>query len=261
MIPLADEYYLEEAEFEDLVACTPGRKNQLFLKIKVRTGMRWGEIIALHRHRVFPKQKRIEVFEAFDNEAREIKPYPKSRRKRSVPIVSELADDLDEWFESTPLVPCTTPHRKVGGRQHRCKSGLVVPNSKGGVLNYSNSNFKRDVWTPATTGAELTDVTPHGLRHTYASWLIQAGVPIEVVSKLLGHASVATTERYAHLADSQWDAVRAADGDVLNPVPAPAERPAAEHAEPESAPYLPHENDTAAGAEIIDLFSRRRSAG
>src|SRR5690606_8538951 len=58
VIPPADEYYLEEEEFEDLLACTPGEKNKLFLKIKVRTGMRWGEIVALHRHRVFPKQKR-----------------------------------------------------------------------------------------------------------------------------------------------------------------------------------------------------------
>lgn len=46
----------------------------------------------------------------------------------------------------------------------------------------------------------------HTLRHTYASHLVQAGVPIYTVSKLLGHASVKTTERhYAHLAQSHLD--------------------------------------------------------
>jgi len=260
VIPPADEYYLEEEEFEDLLACTPGEKNKLFLKIKVRTGMRWGEIVALHRHRVFPKQKRIEVFEAYDNATREIKPYPKGKKKRSVPIDSELSDDLDEWFETVPAMPCTTPHRKIGGRrQHRCKSGLVVPNSKGGVQNYSN--FKRDVWTPAITAAELPDVTPHDLRHTYASWVIQSGVSIEVLQKLLGHASVHTTGRYAHLANTSWDAVRAAFGDPLNSVPAPAERALLEQAAENAAPRLHPEDDSAAGAEIIDLFSRRRSTG
>lgn len=39
----------------------------------------------------------------------------------------------------------------------------------------------------------------HTLRHTFASWLIQKGVALEVVSKLLGHNSLQMTMRYAHL--------------------------------------------------------------
>jgi site-specific recombinase XerD len=43
----------------------------------------------------------------------------------------------------------------------------------------------------------------HTLRHTFASWLVQRGVPIHVVSNLLGHSSIHVTERYAHLAPDQ----------------------------------------------------------
>ncbi|MFE7742606.1 tyrosine-type recombinase/integrase [Nocardia sp. NPDC057455] len=50
----------------------------------------------------------------------------------------------------------------------------------------------------------------HDLRHTYASRLLERGIPIEDVSRLLGHASVTTTMRYAHRAKSRWDSVRAA---------------------------------------------------
>lgn len=44
------------------------------------------------------------------------------------------------------------------------------------------------------------EVVPHILRHTHASWLVQRGVPIQVVSKLLGHSSITITMRYAKLA-------------------------------------------------------------
>ena len=48
----------------------------------------------------------------------------------------------------------------------------------------------------------------HSLRHTFASWLVQKGVSIYEVSKLLGHADITTTQIYAHLrSDDLRDAV------------------------------------------------------
>lgn len=54
-------------------------------------------------------------------------------------------------------------------------------------------------WDAARLASGI-DCRWHDLRHTCASWLVQAGVPIYTVAEMLGHSSVAVTQRYAHLA-------------------------------------------------------------
>lgn len=58
----------------------------------------------------------------------------------------------------------------------------------------------RQQWAQARKACGLTHVRWHDLRHTCASWLVQAGVPLHTVSELLGHSSMTMTRRYAHLA-------------------------------------------------------------
>lgn len=58
----------------------------------------------------------------------------------------------------------------------------------------------REAWRLARKECGLEAVRWHDLRHTCASWLVQAGVPILDVRDWLGHSSVSVTQRYAHLA-------------------------------------------------------------
>lgn len=62
-------------------------------------------------------------------------------------------------------------------------------------------------WDAIKKAAKLENFRVHDLRHSYASQLVTAGVPLFDVGKLLGHTQIATTMRYAHLAD---DPLRAA---------------------------------------------------
>jgi integrase len=59
--------------------------------------------------------------------------------------------------------------------------------------------FRRTIWSPACTAAGLT-FTPsmRDLRHAHASWLLAGGADIQIVKERLGHATIATTERYLH---------------------------------------------------------------
>lgn len=76
----------------------------------------------------------------------------------------------------------------------------------------------------------LTRITPHSFRYTVASWLVQAGVSLLKVSKLLGHADLKMTEKYAHMDPEangrdavavldRMDAMKVAEGDDPKPTP------------------------------------------
>jgi integrase len=59
--------------------------------------------------------------------------------------------------------------------------------------------FRRSIWTPACVAAGLAfKPTMRDLRHAHASWLLAGGADIQIVKERLGHATIATTERYLH---------------------------------------------------------------
>jgi site-specific recombinase XerD len=83
---------------------------------------------------------------------------------------------------------------------------IVYPNmpEKDGAETSYRVDFTEAFRTVVTT-AGLADVTPHVLRHTFASQLAIAGVSIFKISAWLGHASVVTTQIYAHLSPDDDD--------------------------------------------------------
>jgi integrase len=76
----------------------------------------------------------------------------------------------------------------------------VHPKVAGIALPLGISEHALDwAWRQARDAAGLPGVRFHDLRHTCASWLVQAGVPLLTVRDFLGHSTVAVTQRYAHL--------------------------------------------------------------
>lgn len=58
--------------------------------------------------------------------------------------------------------------------------------------------FRHQIWDPARKAAGLRHVRVHDMRHAHASWLLAGGADLQVVKERLGHANIATTERYLH---------------------------------------------------------------
>jgi len=200
--PQGREVFLTHSEFARLIEAVPHAADAAVLQFLAGTGLRWGELAGLHWHNFDTVAGIVTVSDVAS--AGEIKPYPKGRRMRRVPIFKWSLENL---APPTSIQKCTTPHREGG-----CRSGLIFHNAAGGALD--DRNFSRRVLAPALLAAGLSDLgaTLHDLRHTYASWLVQSGVPLERIADLLGHSSINTTQIYAHLAPARHDDIAAAFG-------------------------------------------------
>jgi integrase len=144
------------------------------------TGLRWGEMAGLRCRDVDFDRGRVLVVGVRTQLGR-WKEYPKSSRsRREVPCPAPILAALRELVgERAGDVPVFTTNRQA--------------------RPLSAANW-RVVWAAALERAGVPYRGPHTCRHTAASWLVQAGVPLYDVQRLLGHESYATTARYAHLA-------------------------------------------------------------
>ena len=79
----------------------------------------------------------------------------------------------------------------------RTHSPLLFPNPNTGKA-YISIWY---AWDTARRKAGLSEVRIHDLRHSFASFLVNSGRSLYEVQKLLGHAHIKTTQRYAHLSD------------------------------------------------------------
>ena len=82
---------------------------------------------------------------------------------------------------------------------------LNLPNKEGfvfkSVLKDKRVTTVRHIWKKICKLAKIENVRVHDLRHTYASLAVQNGYSLPIISKMLGHADIKTTQRYAHLHD------------------------------------------------------------
>ena len=93
--------------------------------------------------------------------------------------------------------------RRIIERQSRGQSAFVFPSERNPERPYRPH---LPLWDRVRTEAGIEDVHLHDVRHTMASHAVMSGVPLPVVSRLLGHSNVQITLRYAHLADRDIEA-------------------------------------------------------
>ena len=82
-------------------------------------------------------------------------------------------------------------------------------------MNPARARFDLGLWKKVRKLAGIEDVRLHDLRHTFASQAAMQGIPLPVVARLLGHAQVQMTLRYAHVSDRDVEAAAERIGGVM----------------------------------------------
>lgn len=185
--------FLTPDEFAVVLDCTPEHYRPLVLTF-ARTGMRFGEATALTVSSVEGSTLRIDKAWKRNGDGTFYVGSTKSRRSRRV-----ISLDSTTLHVLEPLLA-------------RDRDALLFTTDAGSRV--AHSNFTNRVWYRVLDKAEpVIHKRPrvHDLRHTHASWLIAAGVPLPAIQARLGHESITTTiDLYGHLMpDADRDAVDA----------------------------------------------------
>jgi len=118
----------------------------------------------------------------------------KGGKERVVPFGVPAARAVTAWLEKgRPAV--LAGRRAPEGREPPPESALFL-GARGGRIGVRQV---RDVVHRATALAGVRDLAPHGLRHSAATHLLAGGSDLRTVQEVLGHASLATTQRYTHV--------------------------------------------------------------
>ncbi len=168
--------FVKETEIQDLLKQSEfgedvkGQTNWLILEILYQTGMRKSELINLKLNRVDLKQRQLQVL-------------GKGNKERIIPISHELTESIKSYL---PL--------RLEVKDLQSDNLLVLPSGKALYPKYVYNVVTKYLGQFTT----LSKRSPHILRHTFATHLLNNGAELNAVKELLGHASLAATQVYTH---------------------------------------------------------------
>lgn len=111
--------------------------------------------------------------------------------------------DFDKSQRSIRIVGKGAKQRVVYyGDRSRALLNAVIGYRQGKLFECSAREARYAIHNALSRHSEAPQLSPHVLRHTFATSMLNDGAPLSAISKLLGHESVKTTEMYAHLADT-----------------------------------------------------------
>ncbi|GAC1039847.1 site-specific tyrosine recombinase XerD [Pseudomonas sp. No.117] len=170
---------LSEADVEALLAAPDtedslGLRDRTMLEVLYATGLRVTELISLTLDEINLREGSLRVF-------------GKGSKERLIPLGEEAIAWLEDYLKTArPLL--------LGGQP----GDILFPSQRGKPM--TRQTFWHRIKLHAQVAGIRTSLSPHTLRHAFATHLLNHGADLRTVQMLLGHTSLSTTQIYTHVA-------------------------------------------------------------
>ena len=153
-----------------------GQRDKAILEILYSSGLRVSELVEMSE-------------DDLDLNLGIIKVMGKGKKERIVPIGSKAIDSLNNYLESDERRKKIPPSSSL--------NPPVFLNQRGGRL--TARSVARIINRYIEQCGVLKNISPHSLRHTFATHMLDAGADLRAIQELLGHVSLSTTQKYTHV--------------------------------------------------------------
>lgn len=163
---------LSPDEVNRILANIANLKHRCIIMTLYGAGLRVGEVCQLNVRDIDSNRMSIHIREG------------KGLKDRMIPLPEKLLSEL-----------------RIYWKQYK-PSGFLFPGQTGG--SYSPKSVQMILKRASNQAGIRKKVTPHSLRHTYATHLLEQGTDIRLIQQLLGHNSIKTTQLYLHISKAQF---------------------------------------------------------
>lgn len=150
-----------------------GHRNRAIIEVLFSCGMRVSELVNLKLSNLFLNEQYVRIF-------------GKGAKERLVPISSKAIKELQNWFIDRNLM-----NIKPGEEDY------VFLNRRGAHL--TRTMILIMIKRQASEAGITKTISPHTLRHSFATALLEGGADLRAIQAMLGHESISTTEIYTHI--------------------------------------------------------------
>ena len=201
--------FLSEQEITRLIE-TPntgdplGRRDRAILELFYASGLRLSELVAVD-------------MEDLNLSGRMVRVMGKGRKQRLLPFNQSAADAIRAWMKDRAVILVARKSARTvrssktsrppafakatAGRQDRKPSDPLFINYRGTRL--TDRSVDRLLRKYVAQCSTRMGISPHALRHSFATHLLQRGADLRAIQELLGHAALSTTQRYTHVNAAQ----------------------------------------------------------
>jgi len=172
-----------------------GRRDKAILELFYASGLRLSELCGLNVDDV-------------NLSGRVVRVLGKGRKERIVPFNQSASDAIRAWLRDRESLPVGAAAAKAPVRERRTAAGAGKRQREPLFLNYQGGRLSTrsvDKLVRRYVGECSTryGISPHALRHSFATHLLEAGADLRAIQELLGHARLSTTQRYTHVNAAQ----------------------------------------------------------